>query len=79
MHFPGEDPIGRRIKLNPDLPSSPPVRAPVWVAIVGIAPTIRQRNDTEADPDPVVYLPIRADTPSYVALMKREDAAAPQA
>ncbi len=44
MHFGGEDPIGRRIKLTPDGPSSPDTPAPAWVTIVGIAPTVRQRT-----------------------------------
>src|SRR5439155_20519090 len=35
MHFAGEDPIGRRIKLTPDGPA-PPGPAPAWVTIVGI-------------------------------------------
>ena len=39
MHFGGEDPIGRRIKLRVDGPQSPGAPPPAWVTIVGIAPT----------------------------------------
>jgi predicted permease len=70
MHFAGEDPIGRRITLvdgTQSVQTSPPVPA----TIVGIAPTIRQRNFAENDPDPVVYLPYRADPQRGLFLMVR--------
>ena len=51
--FPGEDALGRRIRLR--WPGDPP--GP-WLTIVGLGPTIRQRA-TETDPDPIVYLPYR--------------------
>jgi predicted permease len=54
MHFAGQDPIGRRIKLTAEGAPGPP--AP-WVTIVGISPTIRQRNFQDRDPDPVAYVP----------------------
>src|SRR5205823_530424 len=43
----------------------------VSATIVGIAPTIRQRNFTEAEPDPVVYLPYRADPQRALMLLVR--------
>ena len=70
MHFGGEDPIGRRIKLMPD-GAVPPGPEPVWATIVGISPSIRQRFATEAEPDPVVYLPVRAQAPPSTALIVR--------
>ena len=70
MHFGGEDPIGRRIKLTPDGPALPGP-APAWLTIVGISPTIRQRNVQEAQPDPVVYLPLRAQAPAFAMLLIR--------
>jgi predicted permease len=70
MHFAGEDPIGRRIKLTPDGPA-PPGPAPVWVTIVGISPTIRQRNFQDPQPDPVVYLPLRGQAPAFAMLVMR--------
>ena len=44
---------------------------PLWLTIVGISPTIRQRNVQEAEPDPVVYLPLRAQPPAFAALLVR--------
>ena len=70
MHFSGEDPIGRRIKLMPDGPALPGP-APSWVTIVGLAPTIRQRNAQDPLPDPVVYMPLRAQAPAFAMLLVR--------
>ncbi len=54
LHFPGEEPVGRRIRLINDgnVPGAPKFYE---ATIVGVAPTIRQRF-FEADPDPVVYI-----------------------
>ena len=71
MHFAGDDPIGRRIKLSNDGPSAPGTPAPVWVTIVGISPSIRQRNFQEPQPDPVVYIPFRAQSPGFAMLLVR--------
>ena len=60
MHFPADDPIGRRIKLTID-PLPPGTPPPTWATIVGVIPNIRQRNFREVETDPVVYLPYRAD------------------
>jgi putative ABC transport system permease protein len=70
MHFAQDDPVGRRITLidgSQALQVSPPVTA----TIVGIAPTIRQRNFNDADPDPVVYLPYRSDPQRFLTLLVR--------
>ena len=54
MHFPGEDPVGKRIRLINDgnVPGAPKFYA---ATIVGVSPTIRQRT-FQTDPDPVVYI-----------------------
>jgi predicted permease len=70
MHFSGEDPIGRRITLIDPVPTvqqSPPK----VVTIVGIVPTVRQRNFQDPDPDPVVYLPYQADPQRNIMLVVR--------
>jgi len=72
MHFGSEDPLGRRIKLTPDGPSAPGAPAPAWVTIVGVAPTVRQRIQPGEDlPDPVVYMPLRAQAPAFAILLVR--------
>ena len=72
MHFGNDDPLGRRIKLSVDGPSSPGAPPPEWVTVVGVAPTVRQQmqqgNDT---PDPVAYIPLREQAPPFTLLMIR--------
>ncbi len=70
MHFPGEDPVGLRIRLTD---SSPQIQQPLPVnaTIVGVVPTVRQRNFQEPDADPVVYLPYRADPQRFMFLFVR--------
>jgi putative ABC transport system permease protein len=70
MHFNGEDPIGRRITLTDAQPSAQQ-SAPVTATIVGIVPPMRQRNFQDAQPDPVVYLPYRADPQRFMFLLLR--------
>ena len=77
MHFADEDPLGRRIKMlaNPNpAPGSP---EPTWLTIVGVSPDIRQRALQDPEPDPVVYVPHRTDSPraSVLNLRTRGDAA----
>jgi putative ABC transport system permease protein len=72
MHFGTDDPIGRRIKLTPDGPPVPGTPLPAWTTIVGVSPTIRQRVQPGEDlPDPVVYIPLRAQAPAFATLMIR--------
>jgi putative ABC transport system permease protein len=70
MHFPGEDPIGRRVRLADSSPQVQPP-PPLDATIVGIVPTIRQRNFQDPEPDPVVYLPYRADPQRFGTLIVR--------
>ena len=54
MYFPGENPIGRRIKLTEEFPTGPQTD---WFTVVGVAPNIRQGDVTKADPEPIAYVP----------------------
>ena len=61
--FPGEDPVGRRIRLRAQgRPPGP------WLTVVGVSPSVRQLALQERDPDPVVYLPYRLYTGGPAAL-----------
>ena len=81
MHFADEDPLGRRIKmlasqrLGRPLPGTP---KPTWLTIVGVSPDIRQRALQDPEPDPVVYVPHRIESPrnSTLILRTRGDPAA---
>jgi putative ABC transport system permease protein len=66
MFFDGADPVGRRIRLaDPNAAGTP---AP-WLTIVAESPTVRQRP--LPDPDPIVYLPFRADPSATATIMVR--------
>ena len=71
MHFGGEDPLGRRIKLTPDGPQVPGAAVPTWMTVVGVSPSIRQSNMQEPQPDAVAYIPLRSQAPGFALLMIR--------
>jgi putative ABC transport system permease protein len=71
MHFAGEDPLGRRIQLKSDAPPGAAAAPTISATVVGVTPTVRQRNQQEALPDPVVYVPMRSQAPAFALLMLR--------
>ena len=48
-----------------------PWPGPLSATIVGVVPTVRQRNFQEPDPDPVAYVPYRTDPQRFVFLVVR--------
>jgi putative ABC transport system permease protein len=75
LHFPNEDPIGRRITLAIDLQGGAPPQGGIPVSltatIVGIVPNLRQRDFQLPDPDPIAYLPFRTDPRGFMNLIVR--------
>ena len=75
LHFPNEDPIGRRIVLNMDLQggAAPTNGIPTSLTaiVVGIAPNVRQRNFQQPETDAVAYLPFRTDPRAFMTLLVR--------
>ena len=75
LHFPNEDPIGRRITLAIDLQGGAPPQGGIPVSltatIVGIVPNLRQRDFQLPDPDPIAYLPFRTDPRGFMNLLVR--------
>jgi len=68
--FPGEDPIGRRIRFPAgDGP------APAWLEIVGVSPSIRHNSPQDPDPAAAVYVPFRQEPPSSALLVVRSGTA----
>lgn len=65
VHSPGQDPIGRRIRLLERATSG---TASSWL-IVGIVPSIR--HSPARDAQPAVYLPLRAEPSANVVLLVR--------
>jgi putative ABC transport system permease protein len=75
LHFPNEDPIGRRITLSIDLQGGAPpangIPLSLSATIVGIVPNLRQRDFQLPDPDPIAYLPFRTDPRGFMNLIAR--------
>lgn len=75
LHFPNEDPIGRRITLTIDLQGGAAPQGGIPVAltatIIGVVPNLRQRNFQLPDPDPIAYLPFRTDPRGFMNLLVR--------
>jgi putative ABC transport system permease protein len=75
LHFPNEDPIGRRITLAIDLQggAAPQGGIPLSVTatIIGVVPNLRQRDFNLPDPDPIAYLPFRTDPRGFMNLLVR--------
>lgn len=75
LHFPKDDPIGRRIKLSIDLQGGPAPQGGIPLSltatIVGIVPNLRQRDIQLPDPDPIAYLPFRIDPRGFMSLIVR--------
>jgi len=66
-HFPGQDPIGRRIRF-PDEDAADDIP---WLTIVGISPDIRHGNPRERDLPEVAYVPLRQVRPDGAVAMIR--------
>jgi len=51
--------------------ASPEGTEPPWLTVVGVAPNVRQNADTEREPDPIVYSPVRANPARSMAVLVR--------
>ena len=70
MLFASEDPLGQRIRLMRSGGRTPFDSG--WITIVGVAPTINQTNPVLGrGPDPVVYIPYRAQPAADAVMMAR--------
>jgi putative ABC transport system permease protein len=75
LHFPNEDPLGRRVTLAIDLQggAAPQGGIPVSLTatIIGVVPNVRQRDIQLPDPDPIAYLPFRTEPRGFMNLLVR--------
>src|SRR3970282_358519 len=71
-YWPGEDAIGKRLRVSIDPgPGEQPVEQP-WLTVVGVAPDIRQRPPSEPEIQPLVYIPYRQAPPQrYIIVLAR--------
>ena len=70
LFFPGEEPLGRVIAVKSGVAAAGEV---VSVRIIGVAPSIRQRQSGAIQPDPVVYIPAWVDPPTTAVLIVRAE------
>jgi putative ABC transport system permease protein len=68
LFFPNEEPLGQLIRVATSGARDAP--AP-WLRVVGVAPTVRQRQAGGIEPDPVVYLPSRSAPLPTMAVIVR--------
>ena len=54
--WPGENPIGKRLRLEMSTPGAPAVPRP-WLTVVGTVPDIVQSDTSQGAHDPLIYLP----------------------
>jgi putative ABC transport system permease protein len=68
--FPGEDPIGRRLRFTQRqrLDGKP---VDEWRTIVGVSPLVKQGSPSDHYVNAVVYIPLRQETPSNASLLVR--------
>ena len=69
IHLSNEEPLGRRIRFVTEGADGIDGQAS-WLTVVGVAPTLRQRLGRR-QPEPLVYLPARADPPRVATLVVR--------
>jgi predicted permease len=73
-HFPGEDPIGRRVRfaVRDAAAGQPAPKPPVWRTIVGIARTIQDLPQPgTTPPSGAAYSPLRQELPTGAMLLVR--------
>jgi predicted permease len=71
-YWPGEDPVGRRIRLGQDFERGGDDPALPWLTIVGVSPPIFQQSpDNDLQVQPTVYVPFRQEPTIAFTVMAR--------
>ncbi len=71
QHYPGEDVVGKRIRLQARTIGPEANKTKPWMTVVGVTPSIRQRNVQDVEPDSVIYMSYRLEPPSGTAIVIR--------
>jgi putative ABC transport system permease protein len=71
QHYPGENAIGKRIRLQALTIGPDANKTESWMTIVGVTPSIRQRNVQDVEPDSVIYMSYRLEPPTGTAILIR--------
>jgi putative ABC transport system permease protein len=71
-YFPGEDPLGKRLRLGTDLDRGTEDLTAPWVTIVGVGPSIYQQSpQQDLSVQPMFYLPFRQEPPVAFTVLAR--------
>jgi predicted permease len=68
--FPGEEPIGQKVR--------PAAGGPSWFTVIGVVEDVKVDDLRRQSPDPMVYLPGVSTSPAYVLKSARADQLAPE-
>lgn len=68
--FPGEDPIGQKVRLA--------TGGQAWFTVIGVVEDVKVDDLRRHTPDPMVYLPGVSNSPAYVVKSTRADQLAPE-
>ncbi|HET7218840.1 MAG TPA: ABC transporter permease [Vicinamibacterales bacterium] len=68
--FPGEDPIGQKVR--------PAAGGQTWFTVIGVVEDVKVDDLRRQSPDPMVYLPGASTSPAYVVKSVRADQLAPE-
>jgi len=71
QHYPGENVVGKRIRLQALTTGADANKIKPWMTIVGVTPSIRQRNVQDIEPDSVIYMSYRLEPPTGTAILIR--------
>ncbi len=71
QYYPGENVIGKRIRLKAATTGPDANKTKPWMTMVGVTPSIRQRNVQDVEPDSVIYMSYRLDPPLGTAILIR--------
>ncbi len=71
QYYPGENAIGKRIRLQAPTSGPDANKIKPWMTIVGVTPSIRQRNVQDVEPDSVIYMSYRLEPPPGTAILIR--------
>ena len=63
-YWPGQDPLGKRIRLLGELDAS-------WLRVVGVVPQINREIEKDADFEGIVYVPLRQTSARFLSVVAR--------
>jgi putative ABC transport system permease protein len=71
-HWPGQDPVGRRIRVMSETAGAPGSEPEPWRTVIGIVPDLGMARLNDDEPESQgFYIPSRQDCPSFASLVVR--------